>query len=103
MFQSFAADADNFVAMMHEIDHSLSLKHPFEAPRIPVGFDNRRFTIMSYSDPEKIWWLNLTTGAREYLIKTPMVHDILSIQRLYGANMNHRTGNDTYAFNPAAP
>jgi len=32
-----------------------------------------------------------------------MVYDILAIQKLYGANINHRTGNDTYAFNPAAP
>jgi serralysin len=101
--QSFAAGTYNFMSIMHEIGHSLGLKHPFEGPKIPAGFDNRRFTIMSYTDPEKVWWLNPVTGAREYLIKTPMVYDILAIQKLYGANINHRTGNDTYAFNPAAP
>lgn len=101
--QSFEAGTYNYMAMMHEIGHSLGLKHPFEAPKIPASFDNRRYTIMSYTDPDKVWWQNPETGAREYLIKSPMVYDILAIQKLYGANMAWRTGDDTYAFNPGAP
>jgi len=68
-----------------------------------VGFDNQRYTIMSYTPPDKVWWHNPDTGTNEYLIKTPMVYDILAIQKLYGANMTYRTGEDTYAFDPAAP
>ena len=101
--QSFEAGTYNFTAMMHEIGHSLGLKHSFETPKVPVGFDNQRYTIMSYTAPDKVWWQNPATGANEYLIKSPMVYDILAIQKLYGANMTFHTGDDVYAFSPTAP
>ncbi|MEO0032519.1 MAG: hypothetical protein RIS94_2277 [Pseudomonadota bacterium] len=101
--QSFAPGTYNFMAMMHEIGHALGLKHPFEAPKIPAGLDNRRFTIMSYTDPANVWWTNPATGKAEYLIKTPMVYDIQAIQKVYGANMAWHTGDDTYQFSPDAP
>ncbi|MBX9665656.1 M10 family metallopeptidase C-terminal domain-containing protein [Novosphingobium sp.] len=101
--QSFAPGTYNYMAMLHEIGHSLGLKHPFETPKIPAGYDNQRYTIMSYTSPEKVWWTNPATGTAEFLVKTPMVYDIQAIQALYGANMKTRTGDDTYAFNPAAP
>lgn len=103
MGQSFAPGTYNYMAILHEIGHSLGLKHPFERPKIPTGFDNQRFTIMSYTAPDKVWWMDPATGTAQFLIKTPMVYDILAIQRLYGANMTYRTGDDTYAFDPAAP
>lgn len=101
--QSFETGTYNFMAMMHEIGHAIGLKHPFEGTRIASGFDNRRYTIMSYTDPANVWWTNPATGAREYLIKTPMVYDILAIQKIYGANTTYHTGNDTYTFTPDAP
>lgn len=101
--QSFAPGTYNYMAMLHEIGHSLGLKHPFETPRIPAGYDNQRYTIMSYTSPERVWWTNPATGRTEFLVKTPMVYDIQAIQALYGANMKTRTGDDNYAFNPAAP
>ncbi|WP_421847486.1 M10 family metallopeptidase [Novosphingobium sp.] len=101
--QSFAPGTYNYLAMLHEIGHSLGLKHSFEAPKIPAGFDNQRYTIMSYTSPEKVWWTNPATGRAEFLVKTPMVYDIQAIQTLYGANMTYHTGSDTYAFDPAAP
>jgi serralysin len=101
--QSFAPGTYNYLAMLHEIGHSLGLKHTFEAPKIPAGFDNQRYSIMSYTSPEKVWWRDPETGTNQFLIKTPMVYDIQAIQMIYGANMQTRTGNDTYAFDPAAP
>ncbi|WP_225009091.1 M10 family metallopeptidase [Novosphingobium percolationis] len=101
--QSFAPGTYNYMAMMHEIGHALGLKHPFEGAKIPSGFDNRRYTIMSYTDPDKVWWHKPETGANEYLIKSPMVYDILAIQKIYGANMAWHTGDDVYAFSPTAP
>ncbi|MBX9885640.1 MAG: M10 family metallopeptidase C-terminal domain-containing protein [Novosphingobium sp.] len=101
--QSFAPGTYNYLAMLHEIGHSLGLKHTFETPKIPAGFDNQRYSIMSYTAPEKVWWQDPATRTAQHLVKTPMVYDIQAIQALYGANMSTRTGNDTYAFNPAAP
>lgn len=101
--QSFAPGTYNYMAILHEIGHSLGLKHTFEAPKIPAGYDNQRYSIMSYTSPEKVWWTNPATGHAEFLIKSPMVYDIQAVQALYGANMTYHTGNDTYAFNPAAP
>jgi serralysin len=101
--QSFAPGTYNYMAILHEIGHSLGLKHTFEAPKIPAGYDNQRYSIMSYTSPEKVWWRDPSTGRTEWLIKTPMVYDILAIQKLYGANMTYHTGADTYAFDPAAP
>lgn len=103
MGQSFAPGTYNFMGMMHEIGHAIGLKHPFEAPVIGSGLDNRRYTIMSYTDPDKVWWYNPTTKVMEYLIKSPMVYDIAAVQYIYGANMTYHTGNDTYAFSPTAP
>ncbi|MEI6641662.1 MAG: M10 family metallopeptidase C-terminal domain-containing protein [Novosphingobium sp.] len=101
--QSFAPGTYNYLAMLHEIGHSLGLKHPFEAPKIPAGFDNQRFTIMSYTAPDKVWWTAPGNLAASYLVKSPMVYDIQAIQKLYGANMTYHTGDDMYAFDPAAP
>lgn len=101
--QSFEPGTYNFMAMMHEIGHSLGLKHSFETPKIPASFDNQRYTIMSYTAPDKVWWRDPATDSMRFLIKTPMVYDILAIQKVYGANTSFHKGDDSYAFNPAAP
>ncbi len=101
--QSFAPGTYNYYSMMHEIGHSLGLKHPFETPRIATALDNRRYTIMSYTDPASVWWRDPATGAAQYLIKTPMVYDIQAIQKIYGPNTKYQTGDNTYAFAPGAP
>jgi serralysin len=93
----------NLKALVHEIGHAIGLKHPFEDSLIPDGFDNRRYTVMSYTDPETIWWWNPERSDYDYLITGPMVYDIKAIQYLYGANMSYHTGNDNYAFSSDRP
>lgn len=100
---SFAPGTYNYMAMMHEIGHSLGLDHPFEGNKIPSGFDVRSYTIMSYTDPKNVWWYNASTGQQEYLIKTPMVYDIAAIQAIYGANTDYNSGDTTYAYSATAP
>ena len=40
----------------------------------------------------------------DYIVSsTPMVYDIAAIQYLYGANMNHNSGDTTYSFDPDTP
>lgn len=108
---SWAAGEYNYQALMHEIGHALGLKHSFEdSPVLPASLDNRLYTIMSYTDPVKDTYpsagdVNGSYGWISYYIspETPMVLDIAAIQYLYGANMNYKTGNDTYTFDPADP
>lgn len=101
--ESFAETEYNFTAMMHEIGHALGLDHPFQGNIIPAGYDNQRYTIMSYTDPDNVYYYNPGTKEFEYLIKTPMVYDIAAIQHIYGANTKSHAGNDTYAYDPTKP
>jgi serralysin len=82
-----------FSTMLHEIGHAIGFDHPFNdgysgEPVINPAYDNDQWTVMSYTP-------QLATLA---YASTPQVLDILAIQYIYGANMNTRTGNDTYSF-----
>lgn len=61
--------------ILHELGHALGLKHPFNAPLVPAGTDNNKYTIMSYtSNPD---------NARD--AEVMMHYDILALQDLWGA------------------
>ncbi|MEO0033717.1 MAG: hypothetical protein RIS94_3475, partial [Pseudomonadota bacterium] len=98
MGESFASGAFNYEAILHEIGHALGLAHPFEGNIIPAGYDNQRYTIMSYTSPENVWWLNPATGQYDFLIKSPMVYDIAAIQQIYGANTAYHAGTTRYVY-----
>lgn len=100
--------------LTHELGHTLGLSHPGAYnydPNLDLTYDNyaeyaqdsEQYTIMSY-------WGASETGARvvnwnEFLFsnaQTPMLHDILTIQAMYGADPTTRAGNTTYGFNSNA-
>lgn len=100
--------------LIHELGHTLGLSHPgaynFD-PNVPqtyVGLaeyaqDSEQYSIMSY-------WRGSETGARtinwslflQNNSQTPMLHDILTIQSKYGADLTTRVGDTIYGFNTNA-
>ena len=98
--------------LAHEIGHALGLSHPGgynAAPGVSITYganaeyfqDTRAYSIMSYFEANSVpgarhFDFNMSTTAYSGV---PLIHDILAAQRIYGADMTTRTGNDTYGFN----
>jgi hypothetical protein len=89
-------DETNFRRVLHEIGHSLGLKHPGNydvtgggaaGPFLPPSEDSNKYTLMSYTrNPD----------SNSSVDKHLMLYDIASLQIWWGANLSTRTGNDTY-------
>jgi Ca2+-binding RTX toxin-like protein len=84
--------------LLHEIGHTLGLKHPgdydsaggsVDGPYLPAATDNTDYSVMSYHQSG--------TFNGRYDV-TPMLYDIQAIQYLYGANTSYHAGDDVYAF-----
>jgi hypothetical protein len=94
-----------FSTFMHEIGHTLGLNHAGNynggSPAYgnsSTGWlyteDSRQFTVMSY-------FAASATGANwgNQSSQTPMVYDIMAIQRAYGADYSTRAGDTVYGHN----
>ncbi|MEO0406373.1 MAG: M10 family metallopeptidase [Cyanobacteria bacterium P01_A01_bin.135] len=100
-----------FVTILHELGHGLGLAHPHDnddgsrffpglsAASDPFedtgryGLNQGVWTTMTYIDGLAA---NNFSGTNYGYQSTPMTLDIAAIQHLYGANMSHNTGGDTY-------
>jgi Ca2+-binding RTX toxin-like protein len=98
--------------LVHEIGHGFGMLHPGDyngngvtyANHAEYAQDTRSYSILSYWNPRSLnsasdvdlMLHNFAYGA------TPMVHDILAVQLMYGADMTTRTGDTTYGFNSNA-
>ncbi len=101
-FSDFALGTIGSEVLIHEIGHTLGLKHPFDTlrdpdndNRLPPNLDNISMTMMSYDVAAGIG----DTGENISIYPTtPMSLDIRAIQYLYGANTSYHAGDDTYVF-----
>ncbi len=104
--QSFFPGTDDYITLLHEIGHTLGLKHPFEPTVIPSPFEDQRFTVMSYTTATPTFSRGfaatggggITTTSSRVIVTTPMVLDIAAVQYLYGADPTTETGANTYNF-----
>ncbi len=98
-----------FMTILHEVGHAIGLSHPGNynggrptyANDAVYAQDTHQWTVMSYfsaSNTGADW--NGGTGWQ--YAQTPMVHDVLTIQDMYGADTTTRTGNTVYGFNSNA-
>ena len=111
--QSFSYGSYGWQTVLHEIGHTLGLKHPGNynaggggaaAPYLPTTTDNYRYSIMSYkpaTDANKV-----TAAATGYSYTgmnpgTYMTYDIAALQYIYGANTTAKadTKHQTLNFN----
>ncbi|MEM1164295.1 MAG: M10 family metallopeptidase C-terminal domain-containing protein, partial [Pseudomonadota bacterium] len=91
---------------LHEIGHALGLSHPggyngsgsFGADATHFQ-DTRAYTLMSYFDASSN---GSGTSHGSTYASTPLLHDILAVQEIYGADMTTRVGATTYGFNSTA-
>ena len=107
--------------LVHETGHSLGLSHPGAynfGPGFSVTYGNgaeyaqdaRNYTIMSYWNPRDLGSTSTGVPTRDFnwsimqiaYGSTPMIHDILAVQNMYGADLTTRTGDTTYGFNSNA-
>lgn len=87
----------NSTGIMHEIGHSLGLKHPFgeygSMVILPTELDCQSNTIMSYNAAP------MANGSRfSFAPTTPMVFDIDAVQYIYGANTTYNADDTVYSF-----
>ncbi len=80
---------------LHELGHALGLEHPAGVgePTSPTPFHNNQYTVMSYVAHPGME--GIPAADQDWPI-TPMMYDIAAIQKLYGANLETRTGATTY-------
>lgn len=102
----FATGTYGWQTLIHEIAHTMGLKHPFNgnaggggtpAPYLPTTTNNHRYSIMSYTSATDSKILNTTvttngnktsTSVSQTQVNpsTLMTYDIAALQYLYGAN-----------------
>ena len=93
---SFAHGSYGWETLIHEIGHTLGLKHPGNynaggggaaGPYLPKTTDTRRNSVMSYNQPADAMHVTITdigASAASFNPSTLMTYDVTALQYLYG-------------------
>ena len=101
---AFSEDTWLYNVILHEMGHAVGLKHPHDENALgdmifsPEVHDQHQFSAMSYRS-----YYDAPLSARNDAGSFPqslMMDDIATLQYLYGANFETRSGDTTYSFNP---
>ena len=95
-----------YATYIHEIGHALGLDHPGDynggsptyAADAKYTQDSEQYTVMSYFTADSTGADWIASDGRDYSPQTPMLHDVLAIQAMYGAETTTRSGNTVYGY-----
>ncbi len=97
-----AAGNYSWSTMLHEMGHSLGLKHGHVsglAGPLPYEIDSNEYSLMTYRSSiggTTSYATNETWGSPQ----TFMMYDIAALQYMYGADFTTNSGNTTYTWSP---
>ena len=105
--KNWGAGSYNYESLLHESGHTLGLTHSFEGEnKLPTVYESTKYTLMSYTDRKDNTYVELVNNRwqlYDVYNSTPMIFDILAVQKIYGANNNFNSGDDVYSFDSKIP
>ena len=92
-----------FAVLTHEIQHALGIEHPGDHRTISFPEEKifTKYTVMTGIEGDAQPYRK--DGIEYGVVQASMVYDIAALQYLYGANMSHNSGNNTYLYKPDTP